>query len=237
MQGSNRAMQSQMIRLMDFLVNNIPRLSFNRELYRSLIAECPKGPIKAEASDPEVYFAFGPIDGVLGNYDERSNKITIDVIELYATVLFIKQVPVELAKLEFDKMVTRVLAHEGGHWHLEKRHGFLANLERALLRVGFYSIGLSLTLGMTWLAYLMIWGSLVSWLGTHIPMVVAAPLSLGLYLGLWFVLYRCAHTFVSVAQALSFRYTYRLCWHERFAREFEERPATDTRWDDVIEVP
>jgi hypothetical protein len=215
-----------------------PPFRFNRELYARLIQEKgTDGPIIAPAHEPDVEFAMGPLDGMLGSYDVRTGKIMIDVLENFMVVL---RSPADLLdpedlKRRFDVRMTETIAHEGGHWRLDKRLGMKALIDK------FVMLGLFLILGLGGLALLgrIYWfgvlgylaipafasHTVLGYLGSGAAVIVGALIYLNIiriYLGFW--------------KALSFGLTYQLCYHERYARRFAREAEADKRWEGVIQV-
>jgi len=209
------------------LVRRIPSFRFDRSLFIDLIRK--HGDEVVEGDEPEIDFAVGPIDGVLGTFEGKENRITIDVLEVVFEILFKNPTLNEQEfRQAFDKEVTRVLAHEGGHWNIEKRVGAWVYIERLALAIVFMFVG---------------WFLLVRLL--LVPLYSIAMAGIGAF-GLWFGIPVAIATFLIGVElvsrflllwhGLSAMLIYKITWGERFARSFERKPFEESAWEDVIVV-
>lgn len=213
-----------------------PRYRFNRRLYRKLIHELEREQsIAAPDAEPEVQFTEGPIDGRIGEFDPRTMRITIDQLEILMLCFMQSRPSIPELKNRFDTEMTRVLAHEGGHYHLQKRHGWLPIVEKIAINIVLSLIGAVLV----WLGY---WSLIRLVVGKLVPIAAETSKPLGVVVGIvgalavLFLFSRVFRRLLATWQVLAAFVTYRICWTERYARKFEERPANDRRWDDVIKV-
>jgi len=217
------------------LASQLPAFTFNRRLYGSLIREVKDGPpIAASDEEPTVEFTAGPVDGKLGEFDHRTMRITIDALEVFLLSLHSQPRSYEEAKQAFDAEITRVLAHEGGHYNLQKRLGKIVIAEKFAIAIGLFAVGIGLVaLG---------WYGVIHFIGGFVRKLMADGtvgqnlFALGLYALLFFGFIRIAGRFMNVWRVVSFWLTYNICYHERYARAFEKRTGEDPRWHDVIEV-
>lgn len=214
----------------------IPNFFFNAKLFKSLIREEEAKALQAPEAQPDIVFVQGPIDGVLGYCNFKEQRITIDVLEIFLKTLGDPTLTDEKAlRANFDSELTRVLAHEGGHWRLDKRQGKWALIDKSIMLGLFTVVGFSL-LALCFSA----WGRYVAnyltpkLLATNIPLGIAASV-VAYVLGIW-LLVQAGKRFLFVWRGLSLFLTYHLSWHERYARRAEKQAKDDRRWDDVIEV-
>ena len=214
-----------------------PRFMFNLELYRRLIRERgPNRPPLPLGNEPEVEFTLGPIDGVLGIYNNKTRRLTVDVLENLMVSVTDQHIagPEDLVR-RFDDRITRTLAHEGGHWHLQKRLGWLPIVEKVAINFILMLVGLFLA----WCAIHFYIDHVL--LKLTVKCWKASPLfgvSVGLVLtvGYIWMVRNLTRLYYTVWRGLALTATYYICYTERFARGFEKRPDTDPRWDDVIKV-
>ncbi len=217
------------------LASQLPAFTFNRKLYGSLIREVKNGsPITSAEGEPKVEFTAGPVDGTLGEFDHRTMRIKIDALEVFLSSLRSQPRSHVEAKQAFDLELTRVLAHEGGHYNLQKRHGMIVIVEKLAIAFGLLAVGI----GLTFLG----WYGVISFVGGFVRQVMANGgvfqniLTLVLYLLLILFCMKIAGRFLNIWRVVSFWLTYNICYHERYARAFEKRTGEDPRWSDVIEV-
>lgn len=214
-----------------------PRFMFNLELYRRLIRERgPNRPPLPPGNEPEVEFTLGPIDGVLGVYNHKTRRLVVDVMEnLMASVVDQNITCPDDLMRRFDERMTRTLAHEGGHWHLQKRLGWLPLVEKMAINITLMLVGMFLVWCAIHFYIDHIWVKLtVRYLKT-LPLF-GVLVGLVLTVGYIWLVRNLVRLYYTVWRGLALTATYYICYTERFARGFEKRPDTDRRWDDVIKV-
>lgn len=213
------------------------RIQFNRKLFQALIRRNSKGKsdLKAPAGEPEVILEQGPIDGILGQYDPIAKKIHVDVLEIFLKTFQEKGHPGKEKDFidSYDRNLTHVLAHEGGHWRLDRRHGRIALAEKYALHLGFIVIG----------------GLIAYWYGGHVIRSITNMFhSTGHSLieqtwikvifaaiNLLFLIYLVRH-FTRIWFRLSIIASYNLCWHERSANAYAKEICDDPKWQEVITI-
>jgi hypothetical protein len=138
-----------------------PAIRFDYALYRRLVRTCPQSTVPPGDHDPEVEFEYEPtFDNILGFYDPKTKKICIDVLEIFVITADdprIKNLHEFMDR--YDEKLTQVLAHEGGHWHLDKRLGRWAFCEQYLINgililLGLFVVGVPVVLSVLLSGYL-----------------------------------------------------------------------------------
>ena len=218
-------------------VGQVPEFSFDRKLFKQLVEECGNGKsLNVLEPEPEITFQDGPIDGKLGYYEKETHRITVDQLEIFVVVLHSNPKDFDELKQRYDDELTRVLAHEGGHWHLDKRYGRWPWIEKKAWFVGWWAFGATLYLSLLALWWYLINRLFGPWLGSLVHPLIGIVASTVLYVaGLFWITVRL-RILLAIWRILSVMVNYRFCYHERFAREFEERPAKDQRWGPVVKV-
>lgn len=213
-----------------------PTIRVDYRLYQQLVAKCPTSQVVAEENDPIVTFEDGPIDGVLGSFTHETKTVMIDALEIMAITLDRTEVfEPEDFRRRFDEHLTQVLAHEGGHWHLEKKSGAWARWEKYIIFTVLLLVGLAGFFAIGWLVTSYINTSVFGWIA-QLP-TAAAVIATMLVYGI--EIYAMARYFVfafNFWKLISFFITYKVCWHERFAREFEGNVKLDSEWEKVVVV-
>lgn len=214
----------------------IPVVEFNYELYKQLVKTCPTSSVEAEPEHPEVEFVHGPIDGALGYFDYKTKRITVDILEIMMVSIDDEGVKSHEDFVErYDARITQVLAHEGGHWHLDKKHGWIPIAEKMLIMAVIVIIGFAL---MALFAFTVF--TSVSYISSAIigafPVVVAWISLAALYLFELWLLYRFYSFSFRFWKLFSISVTYQICYHERFARKFEKNIDLNPNWHDVVKV-
>ncbi|NUM25819.1 MAG: hypothetical protein HUU49_04360 [Candidatus Buchananbacteria bacterium] len=219
----------------------VPRFRFDKSLFCELIRRVnAEHNIVAPEHEPEVEFTMGPVDGTLGQFNAQTMSITIDVLEIFLFSQDKHRPPTyEEAKQHFDDEVTRVLAHEGGHWQLEKRMGWIPRVEKLLLHFGFLGLGALLVLVAYFIAAQFVTAVLLPnilgsshWLGS----VFGWGLAIVTVVGFYAVFGRVITRLFTIWRILTTIVAYHICYHERYARQFEKRVEADSTWRKVIEV-
>lgn len=105
----------------------LPAFRFNKELFNQIIREQEDGTkIDAPDAEPEVRFEYGELeDPVIGEFNREESLIRVDALKVFSMCVNSRNKPLSVDDLKqrFDDQLTHVLAHEGGHWRLEKRCG------------------------------------------------------------------------------------------------------------------
>ena len=206
-----------------------PRFRFNKKLFGELIREAPDGKnIEASAKEPDVVFEVGRPSDVLGTYNPETKRITIEVLSNYLACL--AKGDVDLRK-RFDERLTTTLAHEGGHWQLDMRHGLVPMIEKIAIHVTFSLLGIFIAARSSECP------TDSSGIWSVSPGAAHPILPILETIGFAVVFSFVGKTFFEFWNALTFGVTYRLCYAERYARSFEKRPETDERWKDVVILP
>lgn len=203
-----------------------PRFHFNKNLFKDLIREDRKGRKLPAGEEPDVRFSMGPVDGVLGEYDAKEKRITIDVLENFLVCFF--QGPEDI-RARFDRRMISTLAHEGAHWRLHKRYGKAVVAEKMAINVLCILVGL-LILGQSLhlTAHYFGLAAKALYAGHHPVSLVLATLVL--VVAQWVFI----KFFLEAWHAITFSVTYKLCYDERYARAAEKDAAVDPRWNNVI---
>ena len=213
-----------------------PVIRFNHKLYKELVRKCSTSVVDAHEDDPEVKFHYGPIDGVLGHFDVMTKEIHVDLLEIMVITLDDHRVVTyDDFGRQYDVTITRVLAHEGGHWHLDRRLGMWPVVERALIYIVLTLIGLAMTLGVCYLSFVTLSSSIYT--TTELLPWPLLFLLRGIFIGvlIWLELKVFKLLFL-IGKTLSAAVTYQLCYHERFARKFEGNVHTEEKWSEVVVV-
>ncbi len=213
----------------ELFLQNPPEFVFNKNLFRQLVSEHDAVAHRAP-HEPVVEFNTEPsCRRILGTFDETTRLITIHVLEV-ARAAMINQNASDLRQI-FHRELVKVLAHEGGHWQLHKRYGFLLLFERIALRTTLALTGYAL-LGLLWVSLA---GLLYYAVGAQENPFMKITAGFGASL-LGFA------TFVLSIQGFSFMRhfasyaTYCLCYTERYARRCEKKTDHDPRWKRVVEL-
>lgn len=218
----------------------LPAFRFNKELFNQIIREQENGArIDAPDSEPEVKFEYGELEGsIIGEFDKEESLIRIDVLKVFFTCVNSRKKPlsVEDLKQRFDDKLTHALAHEGGHWRLEKCCGRRAQLDKMVIHFGFLAVGfLMLLLLLTFVVSnetaIDIARTLFVWRG------ISGVLRVFAVVIIWFVVIsRVARGFIWLWSVAASAVTYQLCYSERYARRYAREAGKDGRWKGVIEV-
>jgi len=215
----------------------MPRMAFNRKLFERIVQESLKnnaseGELDENTKAPDVRFTNGPIDRVFGSYNTRTKKIKIDILESYIKTLSHLPRNEEEMKIIFDRYLTKVLQHEAGHWELDMKKGRKAQFDKYAIRIPLFLFGL---VPIYFFAKWLIpgcWDQIINFYAHGLITGFVFGTVAGLFgLGL-LVAGILLDAFVSFVIAASF--TYKLSWHERYAKEYVEKSKQDKRWDDVI---
>ncbi len=157
---------------------------------------------------------------LLGQYcDEK--------VQLNAPAIFLRSLAKAGSADELHSILRRTtvetLAHEVGHWQLEKRYPRLVYLDRTLYAI----LGRGLQIILTVLMALLI--SLVFYSWRESLGVVGGLLVAGLLVSF-------LEALVIYGPRLRGAVIYRVIWTERFARRFAKRVHSDPRWRAVCQV-
>lgn len=219
-------------RLMSHLGETLPPFKFDRELFLELISTKSNGK-QVEGDLPEVHLTMGPLDGELGRFEPKENRIFVDVLEIFLMTLHGPPVPPEELKRRFDERLTKTLAHEGAHWRIEQRWGKLLLLEKVGLHFFFlmtlwlvFDHAMKALAGLIYkltISQFVLLGEPWSWILT---IVISIPM-------VW-VGYKLIMWFIRIWQWAAWALTYKACTHERYARSAEK--TTDPRWEKVVVI-
>ena len=228
----------EFLQLLRFLARAtlMPRFRFDKQLFLQLIRELEDGStFAAPVGEPSVNFTEGPIDGVLGMYNPKTRRITIDVLECFLAASHQNPNCYDHLKRLFDERLTKVLAHEGGHWQLHTRKGFIVLAERIGLHLGFSLIGLVLGIMFYHLIIRWYFGTIVPSLSAISP-IVGTLLAVGSGLLVFWGAIHILSRFLTFWRVLAAVASYYLCYDERFARRFEQRVGNGSQWEGVIKI-
>ncbi len=214
-----------------------PAIIFDGPRYNKLIHKCPGSSLPECNPEPEVEFSFqGPIDGILGTFDPETKKITIDAIEIF-TVCLMKEKSDDRNDIadRYDELVTQVLAHEGGHWHLDKKLGKLAMAERYLIYGVIYSAAI-LLVALIVISISALIAGMLDWLVYFLPLPIAALIGFIIVYLVINIFAKFAVSILDIGHSSALVLTHRFCYHERFANEFEKCVDLNPEWEKVVTV-
>lgn len=218
------------------MIGIAPVIRFNYDLYKKLVSKCPTSQVEAGAGDPKVIFEDGPIDGVLGSFDLETKELKIDALEIMISTLETQDVlDSDKFAASLDQKLTQVLAHEGGHWHLDKHNGYWAKAEKVAIFFLLLVVGAVLSLILAGVAGSAMGGRIANITQELNPFWswVVTVILYGFETIVLFTFLRFAFIFW---KNISFMITYKICYHERFARKFEGNVDLNPEWKDVVVV-
>jgi len=198
-------------------------LLFNHGLYRVLLLDIDEmnsvGP-----DEPKVEFNYDSDryhqTVKMGHFDRKTKRITIFCTKIFELCC---DDPALTNKEEiyqqFQSLLIETLAHEGGHWRLDRRSGWLI-WDMPIL---FYSICLSTAVPTLW--FLRLWFK-------NLYFVDYSP---------WETIMATITVFAAfLIMLLSFRISsqlaYRLSYHERYARKFETFAKQNPLWKIIVGI-